>query len=468
MLMKSRAFALVILLAAATGAHQPMAASNVPHPTVIGPIPAGATPGDPSHDYPFFSTTADLGSQGYIEEEYFFEGSANRYVVAPLVTAAVLDGGYAYRTRMIVRRPASADRFNGTVLMEWQNNALNYDIDGLWTFGHEHIMRRGYAWVGVSAFRAGVHTPLVGLKTWSPTRYGTLDLSGGGTIADDALSFDVFSQAGQAVKNPVGTDPMGGLPVERIFAFGASQAATKGLVPYHNAIHPLARVFDGFLPVIGGVNAALRTDLDVNVLKVWTESEAANSTFDGRQPDSDRLRRWEVAGAAHFGWQFVQAIRPLQQRDLNVSPAFSCDLPPFSRVPFTQVVNAALDAMVAWVASGVEPPHAPEIEILAFGTPNLVARDSFGNALGGIRLAEHAVPTAINTGLNGPAINFCRTFGSFEPFDQATLEALYPDHGTYVSQVAQTARGNVQDGFLVREDAMATIQRAAHSAVGKQ
>jgi hypothetical protein len=468
MLTTSRVAALVILFAAATGAHQPFAASNVPNPTVIGPIPASVAPGDPSHDYPFFSTSADLASQGYVEEEYFFEGTANRYAISPLATAVVLDGGHPYRTRMIVRRPTSADRFNGTVLMEWQNNALNYDIDGLWTFGHAHILRRGYAWVGVSAFRAGVHAPAVGLKAWSPSRYRTLDVTGGGAIADDALSFDIFSHAGQSVKYPVGTDPMGGLPVERVFAFGASQAASKGLVPYHNAIHPLAGVFDGFLPVIGGVNAALRTDLDVNVLKVWTESEAANSTFDGRQPDSDRLRRWEVAGAAHFGWQFVQAVRPLQQRDLNVSPVFSCDLPPFSRVPFTHVVNAALDAMVAWVASGTQPPHAPEVEIVAFGSPNVIARDNFGNALGGIRLPEHAVATATNTGLNGPATNFCRTFGSHEPFDQATLDALYRNHGTYVSQVAQTAEQNLQDGFLVREDAMATIQEASQSVVGKQ
>lgn len=49
MLMKSRVAALVILFAAATGAHQPMAASNVPNPTVIGPIPAAVAPGDPSH-----------------------------------------------------------------------------------------------------------------------------------------------------------------------------------------------------------------------------------------------------------------------------------------------------------------------------------------------------------------------------------------------------------------------------------
>jgi hypothetical protein len=463
---------LAVLVSAATGAHNaPVSpAPEVPNPIVIGPIAAGAAPGDPSHDYPFFSATADLDTHDYVEEEYFVEGTANRYsVTSPLATATVIDGGHPYRTRMIVRRPASAARFSGTVLMEWQNNATSYDIDGLWMFGRAHILRRGYAWVGVSAFRAGVHAPVVGLKAWSPSRYGTLDVTHGGTILNDALSFDIFSQAGQAVKAPVGIDPMGGLVVERVFAFGASQSANNGLVPYHNAIHPLAGVFDALFIVIGGGNAALRTDLDVNVFKLWTETEAARSSAAGRQPDSDRLRRWEVAGATHFGWHFIQAVTPLQVRDLNASPApWACDLPPFSRVPLGPVMNASIDHMVAWVAYGIQPPQAPEIELAAFGSPNVVVRDGYGNARGGIRLSDHAVPTATNSGLNGPATDFCRVFGTHEPFDQVTLDALYPDHGAYVSRVARVAEANVLQGFIVAEDAEAAVRAAAQSGIGKR
>jgi hypothetical protein len=44
----------------------------VPNPVVTGPIPATAPPGDPSHNYPFFTTTVDLASQGYIEQEFWF------------------------------------------------------------------------------------------------------------------------------------------------------------------------------------------------------------------------------------------------------------------------------------------------------------------------------------------------------------------------------------------------------------
>ena len=130
-------------------------------------------------------------------------------------------------------------------------------------------------------------------------------------------------------------------------------------------------------------------------------------------------------------------------------------------------MNATFDHLVGWVKDNIQPPRAPDIEVLSLGPPVVIARDSFGNALGGIRLSQHAVPTATNTGVNsGPGL--CRTFGSFQPFDAATLDALYPNHGTYVSQVTQTTHENLSDGFIVPEDAMATVQEAAHSDIGKQ
>jgi hypothetical protein len=70
--MHCRIYAACSLLSLATLA----AAGSVPNPNVIGPIPANAQPGDPSHDYPFFSTAVDLASHGYIEEEFFFEGAS--------------------------------------------------------------------------------------------------------------------------------------------------------------------------------------------------------------------------------------------------------------------------------------------------------------------------------------------------------------------------------------------------------
>jgi Alpha/beta hydrolase domain len=68
-----------------------LAHGAVPNPIVTGPIPALAAPGDPSHNYPFFSTSVDLTKSGCVEEEFFIEGTANRYNLPPLATGSIID-----------------------------------------------------------------------------------------------------------------------------------------------------------------------------------------------------------------------------------------------------------------------------------------------------------------------------------------------------------------------------------------
>ena len=44
----------------------------------------------------------------------------------------------------------------------------------------------------------------------------------GGAVMNDAMCYDIYSQAAQAIKNPDGVNPMGGLDVEMVLASGAS------------------------------------------------------------------------------------------------------------------------------------------------------------------------------------------------------------------------------------------------------
>src|SRR6516162_8145190 len=90
-----------------------VATASVPIPDITGPIPANAPPGDSSHDYPQTATSLDLGrpldvtSLGYVEEEYFFSGTANVYSTPPLATGTIVSSGHPYKSRIIVRRPTS-------------------------------------------------------------------------------------------------------------------------------------------------------------------------------------------------------------------------------------------------------------------------------------------------------------------------------------------------------------------------
>jgi len=166
-----------------------------PNPTITGPIPATVPLGDPSRDYPFFATDVNLAHYGYVEQEYFMQGTANQYTTPAGATGAIITTGNSYKTRLLVRRPISASAFNGTVILEWYNVTGGLDAELDWFQSRNYLLAHGCAWIGVSAQMVGVNY----LQRWSPAgRYASLDVTVGGRITDDSLSYDIFSQAGQA------------------------------------------------------------------------------------------------------------------------------------------------------------------------------------------------------------------------------------------------------------------------------
>ena len=436
--------------AGARGAQAEPDRAPVAVPTVEGPIP-GTAPGDPKspvleETYPFFSTWVDLARVGYVEEEYTISGTADAYDR----TGQRLAEDVPYETRIVVRRPRHERRSNGTVLMEWQNVSAGYDLDALWN--HPHIIRSGYTWIGVSAQRVGVDQ----LRGWSPTRYGDLDVTGGGRFTADELSYDIFAQAAQAVRSPSGTDPMGRLDVDNVIAIGASQSAGRMTIYYDAVLPQVESVFDGFGFIVG---SAPSREGDEPVFHVLSETDVRSAV---RRPDSDVYRRWEVAGGAHSGWNGQQYREPISERDLGAAPVYDCAQPPFSRVPMHHVTAAAYDHLVRWIERGTPPPTAEPLELAADGTK---VRDELGLAQGGIRLSQVEVPTALNTGDNAGE-TFCRLFGTYIPFGEAQLDELYPSHIRYVLQVAEVDRANLRAGYIVPADAWANVTEAIHSDVG--
>ena len=421
-------------------------------PTVTGPIP-GDVPGDPdspvlADTYPFFSSWQDLAGNGYVEQEFYLSGVADAYAT----NGTKLASDVPYKTRVIVRRPAAERDFNGTVLVEWQNVTAGYDLDALWNRRH---MREGYAWVGVSAQRVGVDQ----LRGWSPARYGDLNVTGGGLFTTDQLSYDIFAQAAQAIKSPGAVDLLGGLDAKRVLAIGASQSASRMTIYYNVVLPQETPFFDGYAFIVGSAPSRVGPEPIIQVL-----SETDVQTPLTRRPDSDVFRRWEVAGAAHSGWEGREYRIPLEIRDFGAETIYSCTNPPFSRIWLSQVIESAYGHLARWADGGAPPPSAPDLEVSG---PTTKARNELGLALGGIQLSQMAVPTALNTGSNsGPS--FCILFGTHMPFDAATLGSLYKNHGEYVSSVRAVDRANENAGFLLHGDALENLSEAAHSDVGKE
>ena len=118
---------------------------------------------------------AQMDAAGYVEREFFLEGTAQAYVkqgdwdsdgiweAAPGETAP-------YVVRLLARYPGDPLRFNGIVFVEWFNVSGQTEADPNFSMLHAELLRDGYAYVGVGAQAAGVYGA-AGLKNINPERY---------------------------------------------------------------------------------------------------------------------------------------------------------------------------------------------------------------------------------------------------------------------------------------------------------
>lgn len=442
---------------------------------------------------PFLTLGAfDLKAMGYVVEEYFISGTATAFKLAGEPTP---DGVWTakpadtapYATRIVVVRPVDPKRFNGTAVVEWLNVTGGLDAGPDWTYSHRELLRSGFAYVGVSAQKVGVEggQSLGGagmpLKKANPARYGGLAHPG------DQFAFDIFSQAGEAVR---AGHVLGPLKPIRVLATGESQSAVF-LTTYVDAIDPIARVYDGFFihsrfggapapeqaSMRGGPNARgptgvkLRPDLRVPVMTLITETDLIGTGLSGfwaaRQPDTDKLRIWEIPGAAHvdnymfFVGGFDDGSAPTAKIAGLWAPndqLFGAKMAhPINAAPqHHYVAMAALSQLDRWVRTGRAPPKAPRMEIVppakAGEAPKLVLDDQ-GNAKGGIRTPWVDAPTQTLSGFGNTGGPFGFLVGTTTPFDAARLKALYPGgRDDYLKRFDAALARSVRAGFILPAD----------------
>jgi hypothetical protein len=434
----------------------------------------------------------DLATLGYEETEFSFEGTAISYELQGERGADgrwdVTPGAEApFRTRFVVRRPIGSDRFSGTVVVEWHNVSAGIDAAPDWGFFHRHLAAQGHAWVGVSAQKVGIDgggfVEGIHLKLLAPERYTDLEHPG------DAWSFDIFTQVGASLRRS-GDNPLGGLVPQSVIAAGESQSAAC-LVTYINAIDPHAQLFDGFFvhgrPGIGvaidgvfipsargegmeGTRRAIsskgeriRQDARVPVLVLQSETDVI--LLGGglaEQPDSEHIRVWEMAGAAHADTYTISGGR---HDDGTLNPERLADLlrptsnlmigntdRPINAGPQQHYVSeAALAHLARWAKGGEAPPHASRLDVDAEGTGFRL--DEHGIATGGIRTPWVEVPTATMSGLGQSGEVFAMLFGCTEPFDEGTLAKLYPEgKAEYLRRFEASLGATIAAGFLLHED----------------
>ena len=436
---------------------------NVPTPTVEGPLPVTKT------NYPFLATDVDLKKYGYVEEEFLYTGRAFQYSwpdgsAVNQTGTRVEDGGYPFKTRMIVRRPAKAKDFNGIVIAEWMNVTAFHDLEANWFGDPYYLLENGYAFVGISAQNQGASVlccssvPLLGHQPFNPTRYAGLDVNGGGTFSGnqvDNLSYDIYASALKAVRGAgQGQDPLGTLPVpQTVVASGESQSCGR-LGNHYNRIEPIQNIVDAYLLTVC-TNPKLRDDRPEKAIRILSETETDNGPVS--EPDTDSFRKWEVAGGSHLPRLAFDNWNAVVSRDRSPQRV-DCEAYPLSLVqwPFTQ--NKAISDLVAWSRGGAVPKTAPSMEYDGGGQ---LVRDAVGHARGGIRYPEIEVPTGVNLGANVKGNDdprdllsaFCGLLGSHTAFDARQVGELYGSLPVFVNRSGKVADRLVRQGFLLKQDA---------------
>ncbi len=474
--------------------------ASVPQATVSGPVTGGK-------GINLVGTTSfDLSTVGYEQNEYFLSGTASAYTSASPLSSngrwSVTSASTApYTTRMVVYRPIDPKRFDGTVIVEWLNVSGGVDAAAAWLTDHVQLIRSGMVYVGISAQAGGIvgaagslgasNGQTGGIKGSDPARYSSLEHPG------DSYSYSIFEQGGAAVRRDA-SKVLSGLKPKRILALGESQSATR-LVTYIDALQPHSHgVYDGYFvysrfgsgaPLSQAPQAninpptptIIRTDLTVPVMMFETEADVAVLGYvTARQKPTKLIREWEVAGTAHYDtYGLVESMTDtgngagdVNSFDTMIDPvssfdggAISCPVP-LNAGAHTYELRAAVVALGNWVMTGTPPPQSPRLDVAG---PGSYVTNSLGEAEGGIRTPQVAAPIAVVNG-TGDTSNagggFCKLFGTTVPFSAAKLAQLYPTHADFVNKWDQAVAADVSKGYLLPADAKALDAAARQSNIG--
>jgi hypothetical protein len=395
---------------------------------------------------------------------------------------AMFDGvtpnGRAYRVPCQIiapRRPTDGSRL---LLFDWLvpstiPTAVGQEQpDARYTMTDNFLFGLGLSYATVRCDPAGIGKRSAIVDTYRPWSDGLLDTSSE-FITSAGDEFDIVVDYVKALRtDPVALDILGQIDRRAAFAYSAAGYKLRGLLRLQMGTglfdfslgggtgngydHPAGNKIGFSLaeraPLAGaGLEIDFQTETDVFAL-------GAHKT----RHEESNYRAYQFAGAAHI-------------RDIDIKEFGLPDPETANPAEWTPFIRALFVAGDQW-CDGINPPAS-----LWLGAPNdpTIARDAKGNALvrfvGGqavnttaFRLPEVAVgenqyiPLAPSYD-DGSLPGIIRALAG----GRVDLTGSFTDHAQYVSDVTFHARALEADGYLLKADADAIIQRAIRSHIGR-
>ena len=125
-----------------------------------------------------------------------------------------------------------------------------------------------------------------------------------------------------------------------------------------------------------------------------------------------------------------------------------CELP-LNTLPLGFVQSAMLQILNDWI-DGTMPPDSALLELADLDTLSL-DYDAEGNALGGVRIPQLAMPMGRYLGTN-QGEGFCFLFGGFSPISRDLFARRYGSEADYLRRFRPLVELTVRSRFLLEAD----------------
>jgi hypothetical protein len=257
------------------------------------------------------------------------------------------------------------------------------------------------------------------------------------TAQGDGIAADVAA----LVRANDASSPLAGFAVTRLYASGWSQTGRFWCNFLQRGFHERARAIDGYLVAVTAPPTHVPDDaILVNLLSeaevVGTLGPPSTAIASSNTP---RVRGYEVPGTFHL-WHLAatKRDRPRDHTELH------------NERPWSLLVHALLTNLDTWSRDDIPMPDGALITRDP-NAPDGVARDAYGNALGGLRTPWVDVPRAQYLA----RCSCSPIVGEVREFDDATLRARYDSAAQHDEQWAAAVDAAVEHRWLLADDATA-------------